>query len=901
METENIQYEKLRKEREDYAVFNRGGKKDYWAYTQCGGCYAICSAKVRVVDGSPVAIESVPESDLGGKGGMCAKGVATVMDYHDPNRVNYPVKRTNPKKGIGEDPGWQRISWEEAMDTISKKLIEIKKTDPRQLLWGFTPGQGTAFKGTLLYGGFFVTFGTLNRAAGGVGTACGAVAHHIGALVHGAWDILPDYQYCNYVLRCGGNEGTAGGRMFSTAVRLSAAGRDRGMKTIVMDPVGYLAASKANEWIPILPGTDLAVFLAMANLIVNETGIYDKEYIRTKTNAPYLVGTNRLLVRDAASGKPLLWDEKDGKAKTYDDPTLTNPALEGEYTVDGVKCHPAFQLLKEHLKQYAPAWAAKISTVPENTIRRLAKELVEEARIGSTIEIDGKKIPYRPACVVGYKGLNTHTNGFHQYGAMALLNSLLGNQDVCGGILGSGTVRGFGYPETGRPSFQPYAGVDGMLIPGVWFTKSPWPPPEPAGPGLMNFTDIFPNAGRNPYPYCDDWDEIWTKAGRPYEPKALALYGTNVVMNGGNPKSAEAFLKKVPFIFSINTAHNETSEGFADIVLPECHFLENLDVASSQGFFFNYPIGMQKWSFHLGLPVVEPKYERRATLDILFDLADRIGIRDEYNSFLDNWFSTKNMKWEQTGAKSNQKSKQFDIIKPEERIRTTEFTDRALQFYFGKERGLDWFIEHGFITWDKKPEECYWRYYVDARIPVYHETLVRDKEAIRERAEKIGMHMDWDQYTALFSYFPAQMYNDASPGSGFDLVAVSPRDVMHTHRFTAENPWVDEMSETNPYTFNIVMNAETGMKKGIKDGDVICLENFKGTKVTGRVKLSQLIHLQAVAVVGLGGWAEGRPIAKGKGINFNQLLPADHKHMDPICGAFEINVMVKAYKVAGGK
>jgi hypothetical protein len=49
-------------------------------------------------------------------------------------------------------------------------------------------------------------------------------------------------------------------------------------------------------------------------------------------------------------------------------------------------------------------------------------------------------------------------------------------------------------------------------------------------------------------------------------------------------------------------------------------------------------------------------------------------------------------------------------------------------------------------------------------------------------------------------------------------------------------------------------------------------------------------------MVGLGGWAKGRPIAKGKGINFNELLPADHKHIDPICGAFEINVMVKAYK-----
>ena len=97
------------------------------------------------------------------------------------------------------------------------------------------------------------------------------------------------------------------------------------------------------------------------------------------------------------------------------------------------------------------------------------------------------------------------------------------------------------------------------------------------------------------------------------------------------------------------------------------------------------------------------------------------------------------------------------------------------------------------------------------------------------------------------------------------------------------------------------MNADTAQKKGIKEGDIICLENFRGDKITGPVKLSQFVHRQAVSMVGLGGWAKGRPIAKGKGVNFNALLPADQKHIDPICGAFEINVMVKASKVEGGK
>ena len=71
MQKEEIPYERLRKEREDYAKFNRGGSKDYWAYTHCGGCYGQCGARVRVVDGEPVAIEHTERP--GGKGGCVAR------------------------------------------------------------------------------------------------------------------------------------------------------------------------------------------------------------------------------------------------------------------------------------------------------------------------------------------------------------------------------------------------------------------------------------------------------------------------------------------------------------------------------------------------------------------------------------------------------------------------------------------------------------------------------------------------------------------------------------------------------------------------------------------------------------------------------------------------------------
>jgi len=886
----------IEKERVRYRqIFGKRDKqKDYWSYTMCSICYNQCAARIRVVDGKPVAMEGVPESDAGAQGGACARGISSILDWYDPNRILYPVKRTNPKKGLYEDPKWLRISWEEALDIITEKLMEARKKDPRSVFWSYTPGPTGGMKSNITLSGFFLTYGS-NSTCGGPGIHCGTAAHHICALQNAAWDAIPDYRFCNYVLRCGGNEGAGGGRHAAASVRMAAAARERGMKMKVIDPVGFRVAAKGEEWIPILPATDIAVFLAIANLIVNEIEIYDKEYIRHKTNGSYLVMPDRCYIREEETKKPLLFDEADGKVKTYDDPTLTHPAIEGEYVVNRVNCQPAFALIKENLRQYKPEWASKISTVPKETIQRLAGELVTEARIGSTVEIDGVEVPYRPACVVGYRGLQSHQNAFHSYAAMQLINILLGNQDVCGGLLSSGVVRSLGHPETGGFKFTPYGGHDGMLTPGLWFAKTPWPPPKVSGPGgSMNFNDFLTHGGSNRiYPFSEEWEELWTKAGRPFEAAVFATYGGNVVMNIANPGPVENFLRKVPFAFAIQPFHNETTEGFCDIVLPEVHYLESLDVASSFGIQYCYPIGLDKVSFHMRIPVTEPEGEARNLQDILFDLSDRLGTRPAYNVFLDNYYTFRMAKWEQTESKAGE---EHPIIGPEDKISNIELANRTLKHHFGEERGLEWFRDHGFITWEKRPEEGYWRWFVDARIPIYFETHEEDREEIRERAETVGFHMDWSQYTGLVSYFPSVIYTEPAFDSEYDLLVISPRDPLSTHRFSMQNPYISEMALVDPFTLNITMNAETAKNKGIKDGDIICLENRWGDKVTGKAKLSQLIHPGVVAATGMGGWAKGRPIAQGKGVNPNILLKADQDHICPITGVIEITARAKAYK-----
>jgi molybdopterin-containing oxidoreductase family molybdopterin binding subunit len=109
---------------------------------------------------------------------------------------------------------------------------------------------------------------------------------------------------------------------------------------------------------------------------------------------------------------------------------------------------------------------------------------------------------------------------------------------------------------------------------------------------------------------------------------------------------------------------------------------------------------------------------------------------------------------------------------------------------------------------------------------------------------------------------------------------------------------LDEMSKSNPFTYNISLNAEMAKKMGIKDGDTVCVENLKGRRMTGKAKLMNGIHPQVVAsVCGGGGWAKGRPIAKGKGVMFNNLLINDQKHKCPVCLSMETAVRVKVYKV----
>jgi anaerobic selenocysteine-containing dehydrogenase len=326
-------------------------KEDVWISTMCRRCQSECGIRVRRVDGVAVKIEGIPGSSVGSDGGVCAKGMVGLQVLYDPNRLKWPLRRTNPEKGIGVDPGWKEISWDEALDEIADRLQKAVDISPSRVMveFGIINGmqQPSLFLGPLMAG--------LSSPAGhpipvnAAGATCGNAGHFINALNYASFVIVPDYKYCDYVLVFGTNHSFGGFQQYAN--KLAAEAHRRGMKVVTFDPACNGAGSKADEWIPILPGTDGMVALALLHVIVNELGICDAEYLKLKSNAPYLVGQDGHYVRNKETGRPMVWDSLANVAKDFNG-EVGDFALEGEYVVDGVPCTPAWTKLVEAFEKY---------------------------------------------------------------------------------------------------------------------------------------------------------------------------------------------------------------------------------------------------------------------------------------------------------------------------------------------------------------------------------------------------------------------------------------------------------------------------------------------------------------------------------------------------------------------
>ncbi len=836
-----------------------------------------CKTLVHLEDGVVVKVEGDPDAPPN-YGVMCSKGVSEIMNYYNPYRVKTPLVRTNPEKGLNIDPKWKEVSWEEALNLVADRLKKVREKNPK----GLIVCEGFGQRDTNLRGFFAAAFGTPNLLTTH-GPLC--AGHYSTGLTQGGFPATAfDFEYCNYCISMGGSVGPNWGS--ATGIRRFAKALRRGLKLVVVDPRSAYDASKG-EWVPILPGTDLAFLLAMAHVIIHENLKFDVWFIKNRTNAPYLIGPDGYYYRDPATGKPVMWDSVDGCAKTFD-AEFKDIALTGVYEVNGVKVHPAFELVKEKFKEYTPEWAEKICTVPAATIRRIAREFVEHAEIGKTIEIDGFTFPLRPACVNIGRNSVSHRGGTLMDLTGKMINMLVGNIEVPGGPTHNG-YRG--------PALVP--DKDGVVTPaGEAIPKKFNYPPQ-----RIDIAEYYPNSHAVIYNACM---AILHPERYPHEYRVEAWinHGANAIRKNAQPELYIEALKKIPFVVDIAYNFSEISY-LADVVLPDHAGFERLRLT------YLHPQELSVSAENNGIQMVQLRepapvlFNTMDADDIYTSLAEKIGILYGKGGIYDILNHFVNPRVREHGLNMNEGYK-LDINK---RHTPEEIYD--LSFRGWKHNTEKWTLNDlkktGFMAkWDPPAEHYNYYFFPDnkTRHPFYFTHLKKTGEELKANLAKINFTFPGEDMEAFFDqYSPIPHWIESSEFKApeeYELWAVNWMTPYYTHDTSGcgtGNPWLAEVYSQDAYEGVIWINTETAGARNLKDGDWVTIESRYG-KTEGQIKTTELMHPRVIGIPGCYGLGtlQSNPLIK-RGPNYNSLLPLNHNSVDAISGGQETSPRVKISKM----
>ena len=241
--------------------------------TVCSTCYCGCGVLVRVKDAKVVEIKGDPDHP-NNEGKLCRKGLSGIELLYHPDRLNYPLRRTG-KRGEGK---WERISWNEAIDTITSKLNEIKAESGPEAI-SVANGAGLYANSGML-GYFCYLLGTPNMMSSGFicfMPAAVAARATIGypAAILGTEVVFDEVLNSNCILLWAANPRNSvpyptGEGIFKV--------KEQGTKLIVVDPRPTDYAKIADHWLQIRPATDAALALGMINVVINEE-LYDKKFV----------------------------------------------------------------------------------------------------------------------------------------------------------------------------------------------------------------------------------------------------------------------------------------------------------------------------------------------------------------------------------------------------------------------------------------------------------------------------------------------------------------------------------------------------------------------------------------------------------------------------------------------
>lgn len=363
-----------------------GTEPGVWMPSTCQGCTAWCPVEFFVQKGRVVKVRGNQLSKAN-SGYCCPRGHLMLQQVYDPDRIKVPMKRTNPEKGRGIDPRFVPISWDEALDTIADKMMELRKAnEPEKLM--YMRGRYSPTSTELLYGTLPKIYGTPNYFSH---SAICAEAEKMGPGYTQGFFGYRDYDLAKTTcLVLWGTDPLSSNRQVPNAISKFGDIFDRG-SVIAVDPRLSASAAKANEWLPIKPGEDGALAAAIAHVIMTE-GMWSKEFVG---------------------------DFKEGKNLFKSGATVDEAAFVEKQT------HGVVRWWNIELKDKTPAWAAKKTLIPKEQIIRAARAM---GKAGSATSV--------------WMGPGVAMTPRGTYAAMAVyaLNGILGSIETEGGVMQSSSA-----------------------------------------------------------------------------------------------------------------------------------------------------------------------------------------------------------------------------------------------------------------------------------------------------------------------------------------------------------------------------------------------------------------------------------------------------------------------------
>ena len=893
--------------------------------TTCYMCACRCGIRVHLRDGEVRYIDGNPDHPLN-QGVICAKGSSGIMKQYSPARLLKPLKRkAGAERGAGE---FEEIEWEEAFALLTERLATIRATDPKKFALFTGRDQMQALTGL-----FARQFGTPNYAAHGGFCSVNMAAGMIYTIGGSFWEFGgPDLDRAKLFVMIGTAEDHHSNPM---KIALAKFKRDGG-RFVSINPVRTGYSAIADEWVPIRPGTDGAFLLAVIHEILAR-GLYDRDFVVKYSNGGELVNVDPgsdefgMFVRteipqEEACYDPqnkLWWDRHTGKA-VVTHTASADPFLLGDFRLaDGTPVKPAFQLLQERVRDYTPEWAAQITGIPAETIRRLAHEMGVTAR-DQRIELpiawtdawgnEHDTVTGNPVAFHAMRGLAAHSNGFQTIRALAILMSLLGTIDRPGGFRHKAPFPRPIPPCARTPNdpraVQPNRPLDGMAL--GW-------PSDP--------DDLFVNDDGSPVRIdkAFSWEyplsvhglmhNVITNAwrGDPYRIDTLLIFMANMSWNSTmNTAEVRKMLNdrdeqgeyKIPFLVVADAFHSEMT-AFADLVLPDTTYLERHDVMSMLDrpiSEFDGPVDAVR------IPVLPPTGDCKPFQEVLIELGSRLKLptfvtKDgrrkyrDYPDFIVNWETEPGSGIGFLAGWRGKGGEKFLIGEPNPR-QWEMYQQHNCVYHHVLPRSYQYMRNwnQGYLEWSRSNRIT--RYAEPILIHLYSEVLQRFRSAAQGKGltRKPPEHLK----TRIATYFdPLPFYYEpleshVTDKHKYPLAAVTQRPMAMYHSWDSQNAWLRQI-----HTYNLLfINTQTARTAAIADGDWVWVESQWG-RVRCQASHSEAVEPGTVWTWNAIGKASGAwnlaPDANEsrQGFLLNHLiseeLPSDHgsarvSNSDPITG-----------------